>query len=279
MNRRDVLLALCALSIGPVACSKGDSVANERRLENIGIQLYTVRDRMAEDVPGTLGKLADIGFTEVEFAGYFDHSPAEIRGFLRDHGLRSPSTHVGIQQMRQTPEQLIEAALTIGHEYLVLGWLAPEERRSLDDYRQHAETVNAFAGQCAAAGLQFAWHNHDFEFIELEGTRPMDLLLAETDPGAMQIELDLYWVTRAGVDPFAVFEAQPGRVPLCHVKDMAADGSFADVGTGTIDFATIFKAIDKAGLKHFYVERDDAVEEDSLASAANCFAGASSIRF
>ena len=248
-----------------------------RRLGNIGIQLYTVRDQMAVDVPGTLQRLAEIGYREVEFAGYFDHSPEEIRLFLDDLGLSSPSAHTSLQTLRETPEQLIEAALTIGHEYLVLGWLRPEERTSLDDYRRHAELINSFAEQCHVAGLRFAYHNHDFEFENLDGMRPMDLLLAETDPSSMQVELDLYWIKRAGADPFAYFTKHPGRFPLCHVKDMAADGSFADVGSGEIDFAPLFAASELAGFQHYYVERDDPA--DSLSSAATSFAAISEIEF
>ena len=283
MNRRELLMTIAALSAGPVACSQregaSDAVSEKRKLENIGIQLYTVRDHMAADVPGTLEQLATIGYREVEFAGYYDHTPAEIRGFLDNTGLRSPSTHIGPQQMRETPEKIIEAALAVGHEYVVLAWLPPEDRVTLDQYRQHAEQASTFGEQCQAAGLQFAWHNHDFEFQEIDGVRPMDLLLTETDPSIMQMELDLYWITKAGADPFAFFDAYPGRTPLCHVKDMDSEGAFADVGDGVIDFANIFGAIDKAGLKHFYVERDNAVETDSMASATNGFAGASAIRF
>ena len=247
------------------------------RLERIGIQLYTVRDRMAEDVPGTLQALAEIGYDEVEFAGYFDHTPAEIKGFLDAAGLVSPSAHIRLDDIRTSPEQLIETAQTLGQDYLALGWLAPEERGTLDDYRGHIDLVAGFGEQCRDAGLQFAWHNHDFEFIELEGQRPMDLVLDQTDPELVQVELDLYWVTLANVDPFAYFERHPGRFPLCHVKDMAADTSMADVGDGTIDFAAIFAASDRAGFKHYYVERDDSAE--TLKTAARSYSAVSELTF
>ena len=247
------------------------------RLERIGIQLYTVRDRMAEDVPGTLHALAEIGYDEVEFAGYFDHSPAEIKGFLDSAGLVSPSAHVGLDDIRNTPEQLIETAQTLGNGHIGLGWLAPEERRTLDDYRGHIDLVAGFAEQCRAAGIQFVWHNHDFEFMELEGQRPMDLVLEQTDPGLVKMTLDLYWITKAGVDPFTYFERHPGRFPQCHVKDMAADTSMTDVGDGTIDFAAIFAASDRAGFKHYYVERDDST--DTLKTAARSYKAVSELRF
>jgi len=279
MKRRELLKGLAAASVSPMltSCAAEEKAATQRQLDKVGIQLYTVRDRMAADVPDTLAQLADIGYWEVEFAGYFDHSPKEIRMFLDDLGLSSPSAHTMLQPMRETPEQLIEDALTVGHQYLVLGWLRPEERATLDDYRRHVELINGFAEQCHTAGLKFAYHNHDFEFEKLNGMRPMDLLLAETEPSHMQVEIDLYWINKARADPFSYFEEHPGRFPLCHVKDMATDGSFADVGAGEIDFSALFSASDLAGFRHYYVERDDAV--DTLASAANSFSAVSKLEF
>ena len=278
MKRRELLKGMAAMSMGSLLASCGEEAATKkRRLQNVGIQLYTVRDQMAIDVPGTLQSLAEIGYREVEFAGYFDHTPAEIRTLLDDIGLLSPSAHTLLQPMRDTPEELIESTLAAGHDYVVLGWLHPEERTSLDDYRKHADLINRFADQCQAAGLKFAYHNHDFEFESMDGIRPMDLLLAESDPQLVQMELDFYWINKAGADPFAYFAKHPGRFPLCHVKDMAEDGSMADVGSGTIDFSALFAASELAGIQHYYVERDDAA--DPLASAANSFSVVSRLEF
>ena len=279
MRRRDVLAGLGALSVSPLilSCAREEETVPKRRLSNIGIQLYTVRDRMAEDVPGTLRRLAEIGYREVEFAGYFDHSPSEIRAMLDDLGLASPSAHAPIEMLRESPEAVIETWLEIGHEYVVMPWLTPDQRDSLDKYKSHAELFNEFAARCTSAGLKFAYHNHEFEFEAIDGVLPMDVLLAEVDPSLMQIELDLYWITVAGKDPFEYFQRHPGRFPLCHVKDMAPDGAMTDVGSGTIDFAALFAASEQAGFEHYYVERDDAA--DTLASAANSFAGASAIEF
>lgn len=279
MNRRDALRSLAALSTLPylAACGKEEDAVPGRRLEKIGIQLYTVRDQMADDVPGTLQRLAEIGYKEVEFAGYFDHPAADIRSMLSDLGLTSPSAHVPLEAIRSEPEAVIEQLVEIGHKYLVIAWLSEEERATLDQYRAHADLFNRVAEQCAAADLKFAYHNHEFEFEPLDGVLPMDLLLAETDPGLVQIELDFYWITFAGADPFAYFEQYPGRFPLCHVKDMAPDRSIADVGSGTIDFSSLFAASELAGLRHYYAERDDA--PDPMASAANSFAALSKLEF
>ena len=232
---------------------------------------------MAEDLPGTLQKIAQIGYDEVEFAGYFGHTPAQIKGFLDAAGLESPSAHTSIDAIRTSPERLIETAQTLGNRYIALGWLAPEERRTLDDYRRHIDLVAGFAARCRDAGLRFAWHNHDFEFIALEGQRPIDLLLDATDSQLVQVELDLYWIAKVGVDPLDYFKRYPGRFPLCHIKDMAADGSMADVGDGRIDFAAIFAGGDLAGFKHYYIERDDAA--DTLQTAARSYQAAYELTF
>ncbi|MEM7501195.1 MAG: sugar phosphate isomerase/epimerase [Pseudomonadota bacterium] len=279
MKRRTLLKGAAAIAAAPwlAACSSTPQTAARRRLDRIGIQLYTVRDRMAEDVPGTLRAIADIGYDEVEFAGYFDHTPAAVKRMIDDLGLVSPSAHVSLDDIRTSQAQLIETAHTLENKYIALGWLAPEERGTLDQYREHIDLVAAFGEKCRDAGLQFAWHNHDFEFIELEGQRPMDMILDRTDADLVQVELDLYWTAKANVSVFRYFERYPGRFPMCHVKDMAADTSMADVGDGTIDFAAIFAASELAGFNHYFVERDDSTE--TLKTAANSYQGLSRLAF
>jgi sugar phosphate isomerase/epimerase len=279
MKRRELLIGMAAMSTGPLlmSCDSAKEASSGRRIESVGIQLYTVRNQMALDMPGTLQRLADIGYRELEFAGYFDRSPADVRAMLGDMGLSAPSTHTSIDAMRGDVDRLIEGCLTIGHRYLVLGWLSPEERQNLDQYKTHAELCNQVGEKCAKAGIQFGYHNHDFEFESLDGMRPIDLLLKETDSSLVKFEIDLYWITKAGGDPFAYFEKHPGRFPLCHVKDLAEDGGFADVGSGTIDFAAIFAASEQAGLQHYFVERDES--PNPLQSAANSYAAVSKLRF
>lgn len=271
MKRRVLLKTLTAAAISPLilSCARGQAATPVK----LGIQLYTLRDQMADDLPGTLNRLAEIGYRELEFAGYYDYSPAEIVTLLRNSGLTAPAAHIGMQAIRDTPQQLIETAASIGHEYLVMSSVVREERGTLDDFRRHAELMNRFAEKCRAAGLQFAYHNHSYEFDLLDGVVPMELLLSNTDPELVQIELDIYWIIKGGADPLAYFNQYPGRFPLCHVKDMAEDGSMTDVGSGTIDFAAIFAASDLAGFRHYFVEHDNP--DDSLSSAEVSFAGLS----
>ncbi len=278
MKRRSLLKGMAVASLGPVlaSCSTDSNTTDKRKIDNLGIQLYTVRDLMEINLPNTLSQLANIGYREVEFAGYFNHSPKEIRLLLDDLGLIAPSVHTNTQSMRESPEKLIEASIDVGHKYIVLAGLRPEERATLDDYYRHVDLITSFAEKCQAAGLQFAYHNHAYEFQDLEGVRPIDLLLTEIDPLLMQLEIDFYWVIKAGVDPIEYLEKYPGRFPLCHVKDMAVDGSMADVGDGRINFSKLF-SYDLSGLKHFFVENDYPV--DSMTSAEKSYSHLSKLNF
>jgi len=276
MKRRNFLkssgLTAAGLMLSPLVQATG-----KRRLEQIGIQLYTVRDLMARDSAGTLEALAAIGYDEVEFAGFHGHSPAGVRAMLDNTGLAAPSGHVLVESILSSSEQIIEAAQVVGLKYLVLGWLEPEERKSLDDYRRLAELCNRFGEQCRMAGIQFAYHNHEFEFERLEDQRPMDLLLAKMDDSLMKVELDFYWIAFAGADPFEYFVKHPGRFPLCHIKDMAIDRKMVDVGAGTIDFSSLISAGKQAGLVHYFIERDDS--PDPMATAAASYAAVRQIVF
>jgi sugar phosphate isomerase/epimerase len=234
--------------------------AAKQKLSKFGLQLYTVRNQMQQDVPGTLAKVAAAGYKEVEFAGYFNLSPQEIRGLLDKNGLTAPSTHVALAAIEKDFGKAIEAAKVIGHQYIVCPFLMPNDRKSLDDYKRHAKTFNRAAEECRKAGLQFAYHNHDFEFQTLDGQIPYDVLLAATDPKLVKMEMDLYWTVKAGRDPLTYFAKHPGRFALVHVKDMAntPQKEFAEVGRGTIDFKKIFARSKQAGIKHYFVEQDQS---------------------
>ena len=238
-------------------------------IANIGIQLYTVRDLMRKNVPLTLQRIADIGYKEVEFAGYFGKTNKEIKTILSDNGLKSPSTHIEMDAIYNNPNEAIDTALEVGHEYIVMAWLAESERQNIDQYREYVDLYNSFGEKCNQNGLKFAYHNHDFEFDILDGEVPMDLLLNKTDPNNVSFELDMYWVHKAKKDPKSYINNYPGRFPLWHIKDMASNTMMADVGDGIIDFSEIFGLYKISGLKHYFVERDDP--SDSMLSAERSF--------
>lgn len=238
-----------------------------RASPRVGVQLYTLRSLMARDLPGTLRAVAAIGYQEVEFAGYFDVAPADVKRALADAGLAAPASHISALAARDDPAPLIEAAATVGHETLVIAWLPPEERQTMDQWRGWADVINRFAAQCRSAGLKFAYHNHDFEFAPIDGAKPFDTLLQRCDPALADFELDLYWTTLAGEDPSTILAANPARFPMCHVKDMDSARRMADVGAGEIDFAGIFA---RHRFAHHFVEHDEPA--DPLASITASYA-------
>jgi len=256
-TRREFIEIMAGVGMG-IACSGSRLRAPRSRIDKIGIQLYTVRDKMKEDVEATLARIAQIGYKEVEFAGYFGHPPEHIRSFLDKNGLTAPSTHVAYENDDQWKTALATAK-TIGHEYIVMPWIPPEKRKTLDDWKNFAQVFNHAAQMAHDSGIQFAYHNHDFEFPKLDGQIPYDVLLQSTDPKLVQLEIDLYWITKAGQDPLTYFARWPGRIPLVHVKDSmgAPDDKMVDVGQGKIDWKRIFAKRDQAGIKHFFVEHDN----------------------
>ncbi len=262
INRRDFLKISASAALGGLYLEELQAHAAlpaKKSLEKIGVQLYSVRDLMKQDFAGTLEKVAKIGYKEVEFAGYFDHTPEDVKKLLDGLGLKAPSVHVSIDLLRDKLDATLATSKIIGHQYLVCPWLAPPDR-TLEKYKEHAAFFNKVGEACQKAGFQFAYHNHDFEFEAQDGKIPYDLLLAETDPKLVGMELDLFWVRKAGQDALAYFEKQPGRFPLCHVKDMADDQKMVEVGSGKIDFAAIFAHSKQAGLKHYFVEHDNPAD-------------------
>ena len=250
------------------ACNASDAAPPNPTLDPIGLQLYTVRDLMAVDVPKTLAQVADIGYREVEFAGYFGHPPAQVRTWLDAAGLTAPAADVPFEVVDGWGDW-IEIAQVLGHNYLVIPWIPPGWRGSLDDYRRVAQAFNELGVAAHDAGLQFAYHNHDFEFTALEGRTPFDVLVEETDPDLVQIELDLFWIAKGGGDPLDYFVRYPGRFPMVHVKDRTQAGEMVDVGQGVIDFPAIFASSEEAGIKHYFVEHDQP--EDPLASVRDSY--------
>jgi sugar phosphate isomerase/epimerase len=235
--------------------------------------LWTVREAMKQDFEGTLAKVAATGYREVEFAGYFEHSPQEVRATLDRHGLVAPSGHVDYDSLGEKWPKVIEASKVIGHGYIVNPDIGDGLREQPDGWKLAAETFNRAGEASKKAGIQFAYHNHWFEFLPVHGRRPYDILLEECDPNLVKMELDLCWIAVTGQDPLVYFQRYPGRFPLVHVKDMkkipspavvaaitSEDQFFpdmADVGEGVIDWKRIFAKSEEAGIRHYFVEHDD----------------------
>ena len=189
------------------------AVAGGTPLGPIGVQLYTVRDEMQKDVAATLARVARIGYKEVEFAGYFNHSPAEIRSMLDANGLTAPSSHIPLQMMQADPAGVAATAKVIGHEYVVVPYLEANMR---NDWHGLAKTLNQIGGEMSKQGLKLGYHNHNFEFAP-NGSEPLpyQILVDETDPALVKLEMDLYWATMAGQDPLVWFASAPAASSWC----------------------------------------------------------------
>ncbi|MDQ3243708.1 MAG: sugar phosphate isomerase/epimerase [Gemmatimonadota bacterium] len=276
IDRRTFVKALGASTAGmAIGCSTPNVNGGKksRTLDRIGIQLYTLRQDMERDFDGTLASVAAIGYKEVETAGYFGRSPANVRATLDRLGLSAPAAHIGNPSVLKTNwEKTIENSRIIGHQYLIVPFIPEEERRTLDDYRRLADLFNAAGETARNAGVRLGYHNHDFEFVPLEGKLPYDVLLERTQPALVAMELDLFWITKGGQDPLAYFDRHRGRFEAVHVKDMETPptGKMVAVGHGKIDFSRIFAQREKAGIRHFFVEHDNP-EPPALGSAKTSY--------
>lgn len=219
-------------------------------------------------MPGTLARLAEMGYREVEFAGYFGRSPEEVRRLLDQNRLTSPSTHIGLDQLPNW-DRALDGALARGHRYVTIPWLPENMRGAADGWRRVAAEFNRAGERAKARGLTFAYHNHDFEFNRVEGIVPFDLLLAETDPAFVQYEMDVYWVTKAGGDPLEYIRRHPDRFSMLHIKDSAGppDHRMVNVGAGTIDFGAIMRldASQRGTIRHVFVEHDNPTDPFAFA--------------
>ena len=270
---RRTFLGASAMAAASVLAPRLTWAAESHRIEKVGLQLYTVRDDMKRDFDGTIAKVASIGYKEVEFAGYFDHTPQQVRATLDKNGLVAPSVHVDYKSLAVDKfPQVIADSKVIGHEYIVMPWIDEDVRKDPDGWKRSAEIFNRSGEACKKAGLQFAYHNHHFEFVQVNGKYAYDIILEATDPKLVQMEMDLGWMTVARQDPMKYFARYPGRFPLVHVKDVKSVPpvvtpgvpvdfekvfpEMTSVGDGIIDWKKIFEHSEEAGIKHYFVEND-----------------------
>ena len=254
----------------------------------IGLQLYTVRDAMQSDPAGTLAKVAALGYNSVEGATYtgsesfYGMNAAAFLKLLKQNGLIMPSSHYRLGEEKTNNEDVkgtilhdwdkaVDDAAAAGIKYMVCAYLSDSERGDLNHYKTVANELNKAGERCKKSGIQLCYHNHAFEFDSQDGKLPYDILLNETDKNLVKMEMDLYWVSKAGKDPVALINQHPGRFPLFHLKDMdkTSEKSFTEVGNGTIDFKRILANANKAGLKYFFVEQDKTPGDpfDSIAKS------------
>ena len=239
-----------------------------------GMTLYTVRNEMGKDPKATLKEVADLGYKYIEAVDYKDGkfygmTPEEFKSYLKSLGLTPISVHMGSMTL-DNADKLVADVKAAGFQYFIapvppmgiFKFDAKAKKLGMEGTMERlAEILNTIAQKANAVGLEFLYHNHDFEFqANKDGVVPIDYLLEHLDPKYVNFQMDLYWVTKAGADPVAYFQKYPGRFKIWHVKDMDEQGRFAPVGKGSIDFARILKNAKLSGMKYYIVEQDQVFD-------------------
>lgn len=269
-NRRDFLRTTAAFTAATMISS---TFAFTGQKKIIGLQLYTVRDKIKQDLKSSLERVAKIGYNSVEAAGYnvadgtfYGMAPKAFAELLNGLGMSFNSSHTVFEL--DSAEKVIADAASAGAKYIIYPFLPDKFRSNLDGWKATAEKFNKIGEIAKKNGIQFGYHNHAFEFDKMEDQIPYDLLVSQTDPSLVTFEMDLYWVTKGGYNPVDYFKKYPGRFQLWHVKDMTKtdDMFFAPVGSGRIDFSSIFAEKKTAGMKYFFVEQDSFKDLDAFES-------------
>ena len=279
INRRDFVKQSATLAFGGIMLNPWTDLTEMAKKRKYGVQLFTLFPTLEQDLKGNLQKIAAIGYKEIESAfstkgGYYGMKSKEFAAFSKELGLSWQSHHVlgapfkprpdmDLSKMPKMPpmltlkdntQQVVDEVAEGGVKYLVC---ASIPTGSLDEIKESVEILSKAGEKAKKAGLTLCYHNHDAEFNTVEGQIPYDIFLSQISPDLMKMELDLAWVSKAGVDPVGLFKKYPKRFPLLHVKDMSSDfKTIMPVGEGSIDFKRIFAEAKLAGVKHFFVEHD-----------------------
>lgn len=262
-NRRQFLKATATLSAvtaisgitdmlnaSPFVPPRGD-------IKKFGIQLYTLRDILPSDPKGILKQLASFGYKQIEsyehdkLGMFWGMGSRDFKKYMDDLGMKIVSSHCNYTE---NLERKADEAAAIGMKYLICPWVGPQ--KTLDAFKKFAETFNKCGEICKQRGLRFAYHNHDYTFKKVQGEFPQDVLMQNTESALVDFELDMYWVVTAEQNPVDWFKKYPGRFRLGHVKDRKGNKT-ATLGTGIINYPSILKEAEKAGMKYFLVEQED----------------------
>jgi sugar phosphate isomerase/epimerase len=262
MKRRSFIQQTTLAMAGVGLASTAWAAPGSKYKNKVGLQLYSLRDVIFKDAKAVLKSVAEFGYKELETFGYkegklFGMSVKEYGDYIKSLGMKTMSGHYGIDLVDKNWQQACDDAKSLGQQYVVVPYLTEQYYSSLDVLKKTCATINKGAEIAKKTGLKMGYHNHAFEFNQVEGQVMFDVMLKELDP-AVSIEMDIFWVVNAGQDPIAYFNKFPGRFEQWHVKDMdkTDKNRNADVGTGAIDYKTIFANAKKSGMKHFYIEQE-----------------------
>jgi sugar phosphate isomerase/epimerase len=248
-------LSACA----PRSVTTSALALGSRALDKIGIQLYTVRDMMKTDYVGTIKMLAKIGFAQLEYAELPDmpFTAKDVRSVAEGEGLSIPSCGFQPEHFFNEFQKVIDITGDLGAKYAFNGWIHPPDR-TLPGLMKQTEAFNRFGEGLKKVGLQYMYHNHDFEFAKIDGNRTIqDVLMQETDPGLVKFEMDMFWVVHGGGDIFDYLTRYPGRFIACHIKDRTVDGKMVNVGEGVIDWKAAIAKANDVGIEYYFVEHDE----------------------
>ena len=298
MHRRELLGAAAMFGLAGALGGRTVLAAPASR-RTLGLQLYTVLVPLEQDFEGTLQAVANIGYKEVETIGSFGRDPKHVRELFDRYGLKSPSQHLvpgnlyevfnafaakrmssdeihqrwlsGMSVDRVIPiiEEGIARAKILGQRYLVWQIIWPEQMETREAMDKFCRAMNAAGDACAKAGLGFNFHNHSVEFKPVSGYVPYDVIVENTDPKTVKLEMDVYWAVAAQADPIAYFTRYPDRYRQCHLKDGDGKGELAPAGKGVVDFPAVLKAARQAGIEHYYFEYDRS--DDPMAVTRQSF--------
>ena len=240
----------------------------------ISVQLYTVRDLTAKDFAGTVKKIAGIGYRSVELAGYGNlKTAAEAKKALDDAGLKVDGTHASIESLENELPRVLDDAEAVGTTLIICPWMPEARRKDAAGWKQVAAALNKAGRACHERGIDFAYHNHAFEFDKFDGKTGLDILFDNSEAHLVKAEIDVYWVKHGGEDPVERINKLGDRVVALHLKDMAAgeDRRFAEVGTGVLDFKPILAAAAKLRVRYGAVEQDSTYGKDPLEAIRTSF--------
>ena len=275
LNRRKFIKTSTAAAAGTLISPSSFMAATYKnsKIENIGLQLWSVAKALEKDFAGTIQILSQTGYKELELfgpypfstekdkalwktitgsvgfsqSGYFNHSPNQFKEILDSKGLRTPAMHVGLDTLRNKLSETAEAALILGQQYAGIASIPAEERRTLDDYKRMADEFNIIGEKAKAFGLRFYYHNHGYGLKEMEGKVPFQLILERTDPSLVYLEMDIFWTTAGGADPIKYLDNNAGRYKLMHIKDMKKEVRFSGDGGNPEQWIELFPYITDAG--------------------------------
>jgi sugar phosphate isomerase/epimerase len=284
INRRDFIVQSTSALSASLLAFHGLSNLSFAKYK-MGLQLFTIRGPLARDVVGTIKKVASIGYEDSETYGYdpvqgtyYGMKASAFKQLLADHKMITTSGHYDFtkyfdkstDEMMRYVDQCIEGAHALGQKYITWPWLDPAFR-TLDNFKLLAGKLNAIGERINRTGLGFAYHNHDFEFVDYNGENGYNIIMRETDSTLVKLQMDLYWIMHSSkLSPSELFKKQPGRFVMWHIKDMdKVSRDYSELGNGSIDFTVILPEASRAGLQYYYIEQGGNFAKDPMQSIAD----------